>query len=69
MYNFITKSSEKKGVYYAYFDGGFDKSITRFRLWYIKHNMKRLYSRFDKYMMLNFVPKKKNTKKTRMNMN
>ena len=23
----------EKGVYYAYFDGGFDKSITLFRLW------------------------------------
>lgn len=46
-----------KEVYYACFDGDFGKPLTRFRLWSLKHSMKRVYEQFDKIYSVEFCTK------------
>ena len=47
----------EKEVYYACFDGDFGKPLTRFRLWSLKHSMKRVQERFDKIYSVEFCAK------------
>ena len=47
----------EKEVYYACFNGDFGKPLTRFRLWTLKHSMKRVYERFDKIYSVEFCTK------------
>ena len=47
----------EKEIYYAKFDGDFDKPLMRFRLFSIKSSMKRVYKKFDKIYSVDFISK------------
>ncbi len=47
----------EKEIYYAKFDGDFEKPLTRFRLFSIKSIMKRAYKKFDKIYSVDFISK------------
>lgn len=47
----------EKEIYYAKFDGDFEKPLTRFHLFSIKSSMKRAYKKFDKIYSVDFISK------------